>query len=221
MRSRSANVANVVLAAAVAFALAGCSAAGHAPAASALPPTSEPAATLTPVAAPTTALPTASAPIGDTGNVGAAGGPIISVEPLRTLAIRVTLADLDAKAWRVTVAGTGAAAQDRWTLTVETGDVAPAVTTTETLGGVDGEAREQVGLESGARTGRICSVSVPVCLQAATVVLPSDGNGTLVLELTRTDTATSLRVTGATATWPAEPFIVGPWTTTEAFPWEP
>jgi hypothetical protein len=145
------------------------------------------------------------------------------VEPVGAVSIRVTLVDPAAKAWRVTVAGvgssTGEAAPGSWTLTVETGDVAPVITTTDTLNGVPGEPQEQQGLETGHPTGRVCSVAVPVCIRAASVVLPHDGNGTLVVEIGRSDTTVGLTVTGATAGWPNDPFMLGPWTTTSAFPW--
>ena len=170
-------------------------------------------------AAPTLA-PTANP---DNGNVEAPVTPGLSVEPLGASTIRVTLADPVAKAWQLTVSGAGAGAgtADSWALNVETGDVAPVITTVETINGVVGEPRERAGLEAGARTGRVCSVAVAVCLRGASVVLPRDGNGTLVLELGRTDANAALWVTGATAAWPAEPFVLGPWTTTSAFPWGP
>jgi hypothetical protein len=155
----------------------------------------------------------------DTGNVGGPVTPALSIEPVGTSAIRVTLADPAAKAWRLTVAGTGAHAADRWSLTVETGDVAPVITTVDTVNGVDGQPQEQPGLEMGDANGRVCALNLPVCLRAASVVLPQDGNGTLVLELTRTDATVALDVTGGTATWTTDPFVLGPWTTTEAFPW--
>lgn len=211
------RLASVALALSVALGLAGCTSAGRAPAPTAVPsaalPTSTPPATTVRASAP------ASAAAPDTGNVDVAAGPVLSVEPVSALTIRVTLADLKAKAWRVAVVGTGAAARDRWTLSVETGDVAPVVTTIETLGGVDGDPTEQPALESGHPTGRLCAISVAVCVRLASVDTPRDGNGALVLELTRTDTTTPLQVTGATATWTGEPFNLGPWTTTEAFPW--
>ncbi len=189
---------------------------------SASSPTSTPVATgsaATPVPTPAAspAIPAATA-IPDSGNVDAPVTPALSIEPVSALAIRVTLADPSARAWRVSVAGMDGTAE-RWTLTVETGDVAPVITTNETVNGVDGEPQELAGLEAGDATGRICSVAMPVCVRAASVVLPHDGNGTLVLEISRTDTTTALSVTGSTAGWPAEPFLLGPWTTTTAFPW--
>ena len=79
---------------------------------------------------------------------------------------------------------------------------------------------EQPSLEMGATTGKVCSASLPMCVRLASVQLPHGGNGILVLALTRTDPAAAMSVAGATARWPTDPFVLGPWTTTEAFPWD-
>ena len=217
----------VVLVAALAAGLVGCSstpAAPVAPASASPTAAAEQSAVTQPASSePSPATPTAiPAATPDSGNVNAPVTPALSVETVGAVAIRVTLADPAAKAWRLTVAAPGSAggsADAIWTLTVETGDVAPVVTTTDAQNGVPGEPKEQPGLEAGAGTGRVCSLAVPVCVRAASVVLPHDGNGTLVLELGRTDTTTDLTVTGSTAGWPTDPFALGPWTSTEAFPW--
>jgi len=176
-----------------------------------------PLATAAPVATPAPSFATASP---DTGNVDGPGAPDLSVEPVGAQTIRVTLVNTDAKAWRLVVAGTGRRATDSWTLDVATGDVGPAITTTEVTAGVAGDPVEQPALEMGDATGRVCSAALPVCLIAKTLVLPDGGNGTLVLELVRTDASVSLAVSAATAGWPSDPFVLGPWTTTDAFPWD-
>jgi hypothetical protein len=184
-------------------------------------PTVAPAATpaVAPSAPTAPARPAATASA-DAGNVNAPGTSDLSIEPAGAAGIRVTLGNADAKAWRVSVAGTGNRAADAWTLDVETGDVGPVITTTETAAGVAGEPIEQPGLEMGDASGRICSATLPVCVVAKSVVLPAGGNGTLVLELVRTDGSVPLAVSAATARWTSDPFVLGPWTTTEAFPWE-
>jgi hypothetical protein len=174
----------------------------------------------TPSSAPIAAASPAPAASPDEGNVDGPATPDLSIVPVGAEAIRVTLADTAAKAWRIIVAGTGSRAGDRWTLEVETGDVAPAITTVDTRAGVDGDPQEQVALEMGDTAGRLCSAVVPVCVAARSLQLPAGGNGTLVLELARTDASAPLAVTAATAPWIGEPFNLGPWTTTEAFPWE-
>lgn len=174
-------------------------------------PTARPAAT------PTTAPAATAWP--NTGNVTGPGAPDFSVEPVSGQTIRVTLAAPDAKAWRLTVAGTGDQSADAWTFEVETGDILPGITTTETVGGKAGEAKLQEKLAMGTAKGRVCSTTLPVCVIAKSVELPADGNATLVLDLVRTDAAAPLSVTAATATWDGDPFVLGPWTVTEAFAW--
>ncbi len=167
-----------------------------------------------------TAVPAPATLRPDSGDVAAdPSGPQLSVEPVASQTIRVTLVDPAAKAWRLAVEGTVDHAGDGWVLQVETGDTGPVITTTETAAGVERQPIEQPALESGGSRGRVCSTVLPVCLRAATVRLPADGDGTLVAELVRTDAAHPLRVAGSTATWPTDPFVLGPWTTTEAFPW--
>ena len=176
-----------------------------------------PLTSVPPVATPSAPVATASP---DTGNVDRPGLPDLSVEPVGAQAIRVTLVNADAKAWRLVVTGTGSRAADSWALDVITGDVSPVITTTETTAGVAGDPVEQSTLELGDATGRVCSAGLPVCVVATTLVLPDGGNGTLVLELVRTDASVPLAVSAATAGWPSDPFVLGPWTTTDAFPWD-
>lgn len=222
--------APAALVAALAVILVGCSGIPAAPAAPVSPAVSAPAASQAPAGgsaavvdspkpSPTTAPSPVPTAIPDTGNVDGGVTPALSVEPAGSTTIRVTLADPAAKAWRVTVSGTGAHSADRWTLTVETSDVAPVITTVETRNGVDGAPQERTALEAGDTTGRVCAANLPVCVPASSLALPRDGNGTLVVELARTNAAVALDVAGSTATWPTDPFVLGPWTTTEAFPW--
>jgi hypothetical protein len=208
----------------VAFTLAACSSTGGGSPSFAAVPTPAAAnhvATLGPtaVAAVPTArpLPTATP---DSGNVDAPVAPELSVEPQTANTIGVTLVDKNAKAWQIVVHGTGDRASNSWVLSIETGDVAPVITTTETKKGVEAQPEEQPSLEMGVTTGKVCSTSLPMCVRLASVRLPRSGNGTLVLALTRTDPAAAMSVAGATARWPTDPFVLGPWTTTEAFPWD-
>ncbi len=187
---------------------------------SAAAPASAAPVAATPSSAPIAAASPAPTAPPDEGNVDGPATPDLSIVPAGAQAIRVTLVDTAAKAWRVIVAGTGSRAGDRWTLEVETGDVAPAITTVDTKAGVDGDPQEQAALETGDAAGRVCSAVLPVCVTVRSVQLPADSNGTLVLELVRTDASAALAVTAATAGWLGEPFNLGPWTTTEAFPWE-
>ncbi len=206
----------------VAAALVACSAgapAASSPEAKGPPPPPAASPSLAPVAPPSATVPVASSSP-DQGNVNGPGTPDLSIEPVGAQALRVTIADRSAKAWRLVVAGTGSRAGDRWVLEVETGDVAPAITTLDTRAGVDGDPQAQPGLEQGETAGRVCSSVLPVCVAASSVRLPENGDGTLEVVLTRTDASVPLGVSAATAGWPAEPFILGPWTATEVFPWQ-
>jgi hypothetical protein len=156
----------------------------------------------------------------DEGNVDGAIVPALSIEPVAAQTIRVTLADGSARAWRVTVQGTGNRAGDRWVFEVDTGDVGYTITAQDAEGGVEGVPREQPGLAAGQTDGSLCSSALPVCVAADSVRLPENGDGTLVLELTRTDAMQPLEVAAATAGWQGDPFTLGPWTITEAFPWD-
>jgi hypothetical protein len=147
-------------------------------------------------------------------------GPVLSVESIGKRSIRVTLDDLDAKAWRIVVAGTGDLANDRLRLTVETSDVAPLISVVETSDGQVVDRIDLSGFGDPTATAGLCHPTLGVCVDADAIRLPANGDGRLAVELERTDDG-SLSVTGATAGWPGEPFILGPWSTTESFPWEP
>jgi hypothetical protein len=226
----SRRIASLLLALPLASAVAACGAAPPAPSAAVAVTPSAPATvapataailpTVSPHPAPSpTPAPTPGAS-GNEGNVDGPGAPDFSVEPTTAQTIRVTLTAPDAKAWRIAVAGTGDRASDRWELTVETGDVAPVITTTEVANGVAADPAVQPTLETGAAKGRICSATLSVCLVASSLRLPADGTGTIVLALVRTDPASALQVSAATAAWAGDPFVLGPWTTTEPFPWD-
>jgi hypothetical protein len=210
-------------------AVAGCSAA--APAHPAIPPnpaaapTVEPTPvdpvpfeTADPVADPTAdpaAEPTAQPSAG-----GVTGGSLdFAVAHAGRGAIRATVKDPAAKSWRLVVAGTGSHAGDRWIIEVDTGDMGPVVAASETINGHEGEAIELAGLETGDVTGRVCATQLPVCLEASTFRLP-EGDGRVAATLVATDVAARLTVAGGHAAWPGEPFILGPWTSAVAVPWQ-
>jgi hypothetical protein len=189
--------------------VAGCSAAGQVTHATPSPLPSTPAATNEP--APSATTPPASTP-------PATANPDLAVERAGRGAIRATVTDAAAKSWRLVVAGTGSHAGDRWTIEVDTGDMGPVVAASETINGHEGEAVELATLEEGGANGRICATRLPVCLDAATFRLPQ-GDGSVAATLVATDAAAPLTIAGGHAAWPSEPFVLGPWTTTDAVPW--
>ena len=198
--------------------LAACSGAASVTPAPATPaPTAAPA-TPSPTQAP--ASPNPSDAGGGTGSVAGGGTePVLSIEPGEDDAIRATLEDPAAKAWRLTVAGTGELDGDRWVITVDTGDVGPSITATEYVDGEEVDTMDLAGYLDGTAAAGGCHSRLPVCLDSSGFRLPADGDGTFAVTLHLPDAGTPLLVTGATATWDGEPFLLGPWTETEPFPW--
>ena len=215
-----ARTAPVILAALALLAVAGCAASAPASAPSFTPVVDAPRPT--PIALPTVSpSPTeAPTPTPITGDVdGNTGGPELTVEDVDASTIQVTLQDPAAKAWRLVVAGTGDKALDRWEINVETGDVEPVITATEIRNDQVVDTMDLTGFGDGTAAAGGCHASLGVCLDSDGFTIPADGDGTFAVRLTLQGDAGPLTVDGATAGWPAEPFVLGPWTSTEAFPW--
>jgi hypothetical protein len=220
-----ARTAPVILATLALVAVAGCAA--SAPATSPSFTAVVQAARPTPIAPPTvtpdprpspTEAPTPTAITGDVD--GNTGGPELTVEDVDPSTIQVTLQDPAAKAWRLVVGGTGDRALDRWEINVETGDVEPIITATEIRNDAVVDTMDLTGFGDGTAAAGGCHGSLGVCLDSDGFSLPSDGSGTFSVRLTlQGDASEALTVRGGTAGWPAEPFVLGPWTDTEAFPW--
>lgn len=185
----------------------------------AAPSQSQPA-TVQPVPTPVTATPVIPDPtpiIGDV--VGGHGGPQLTVEPLGGDAMEVTLRDPAAKAWRLTVAGTGDHSDDRWEILVETGDTGPAITATEVVNGDVTDVMDLSGFFDGTAAAGGCHATLPVCLDSDGFTLPADGDGHFSIRLHLPDAHTPLVVRGGSAAWTGEPFVLGPWREADPFPW--
>ncbi len=157
----------------------------------------------------------------DAGNVtGSGSGPELTIEVVDAEAIRATIDDPAAKAWRVVVAGVGVRAGDRWVITVESGDVGPAITATEVRGGRVVDEMDLSGFADGTAAAGGCHGTLPVCLASDGFRLPQDGDGRFSVQLALPERGTPLTITGGTASWPGEPFVLGPWTDTEPFSWD-
>jgi hypothetical protein len=163
--------------------------------------------------------PTATPIVG--GVDGDARGPELTVVPGDDGTITVGIEDPAAKAWQVEVGGTGDRAGDAWRITVEVGDVGPVITATEIVDGDVVDALDLSGIWDGTAVAGGCHSTLPVCLDTDGFRLPDDGDGTLLVNLHLEDATTALEIRGAAAYWDGEPFILGPWHGTEAFPWEP
>ena len=170
----------------------------------------------TPIAWPS---PDPATPRPDAGNVDGIVYPELTIEAADADTIKVAITDPAAKAWRLVVAGAGALSGERLEILVETGDVGPSILATEVRDGVVVGEMDLSGYVDGTAAAGGCNGTLPVCVDSDGFRLPSDGDGTLAIRLTLIDAGTPLTVTGGTAGWPGEPFILGPWTDTEPFPW--
>jgi hypothetical protein len=224
MPARSAPVLLVSLAL---LAVAGCAATAPASSAPSFTPIAQ-APRPTPILSPTfspevrpsptpTPEPIPSAITGDVD--GAAAGPELSVEDIDGHTIEVTLDDPAAKAWRVVVAGTAAHAGDRWEIVVDTGDIEPVMSATEVRNDKIVDVLDLTGFGDGTAAVGGCHATLGVCLDSDGFSLPADGDGHFTVRLDLQGASALLEVRGGTASWPSEPFVLGAWTDTEAFPW--
>ncbi len=164
----------------------------------------------------------AASEIPDAGNVEEQPvGPMLSIEPVDANTVRATIGGADARAWRLVVAGTGDQAADRLEIVVETGDVAPAIAATEIRDGQVVGVMDLSGFGDPTAAAGGCHATLRVCIDSDAFRLPAGGDGRLTVTLTRMNDTGPLTIVGGTAGWPGEPFILGPWTETEAFPWDP
>ena len=183
------------------------------PVSSAPDPTPIPAPSITP--APT-ATPT---PPVDEGNVEGDVYPELTVESLDAETLRVSLEDPAAKAWRLVIAGAGDRRYDRLEIEVVTSDVSPLITAREIR---DSEVVSEMDLSgyaygNGAAGG--CHATLGVCIDSDGFRLPEDGNGRFRFRLSIADVTGPLAITGSTADWPGEPFILGRWVDTDTLDW--
>jgi hypothetical protein len=147
------------------------------------------------------------------------GYPELSIVLPEPDAIEVSLEDPNARAWLLTIAGAGDGRADRLEIYVETGDVTLMVEMREVRDGVAVDTVDLAGLDGvagGAAGG--CHGTLPVCISSDGVTFAADGSGIVSITLELPESA-PLVITGATAGWPGEPFVLGPWTQTEPFPW--
>ncbi|HEY3335477.1 MAG TPA: hypothetical protein VGK16_09625 [Candidatus Limnocylindrales bacterium] len=208
-----------VLAAAITLLVVGaCAAAPIAPASSPVTaPTVVPAPTPVPTAPPEP-TPTPSRNAGDVDGQGP--GAELTVEFPKPDLLDVTLQDERARAWRVVVTGTSDLAQDRMEVVVEAGDVGPVITATEIQQGELVGSIDLSGYLDATMAAGGCHHTLDVCIDSSAFQFSDDGTGRLRIRLQMPDPAAGrLLVTGGTAGWPGEPFVLGPWTDTDSFPW--
>jgi hypothetical protein len=175
----------------------------------------------TPVPVPPTTRPepTATPVIG--GVDGDTSGPELVVVPVDDTTIAVSIEDPVAKGWRFEIRGTGDRAKDAWQITAETGDVGPLINAVEIVDGNVVDEMDLSGFWDGTAAAGGCHSTLPVCLDSNGFRLPDEGDGTFSVRLHLEDATVPLQVVGAAAYWEGEPFTLGPWHETQAFPWEP
>lgn len=215
MPSRLVPVLAASLALLVAAACAGTST-GVAPSPA---PTASPTPRVTPTPIPATPEPVATP--AETPHAGDVEGgyPELTIEFVGEDLVEATLVDPNAKAWRLVVAGVGEGAGDRLEVIVEAGDVEPVITVRELRAGRVVDTMDLSGFDDGTAAAGGCHRSLPVCFGSDGILLPGNGEGALAIRLALPDPQTALTIIGSTAGWPGEPFILGPWTDTEAFGW--
>ncbi len=209
-----ASIAILVAAACTAPIAAAPSAPSSGPVSTAPTPTPIPVPTVTPVTP--TATPT---PPVDEGNVEGDIYPELAVEAIDAQTLRVTLDDPSAKAWRLVIAGSGDLRYDRLEIEVVTSDVAPLITAREIR---DSEVVSEMDLSGyafgdGAAGG--CHATLGVCIDSDGFRLPKNGNGRFRFRISVADVTGPLAITGSTAGWPGEPFILGSWVDTDTLNW--
>lgn len=218
MPSRFAPVLTATIALLVVAGCAGTAAIDPVPTAAAPVTTPRPQPKPTPVPTPL-AVPTPT-PSENAGNIdGFGSGPELSIEFLREDVLEVVLEDREARAWRLVIEGRGALSQDRWEILVETGDLGPAITATEIQEGDVVAVMDLASHLEGTAAAGGCHGTLGACLDSSAIALPADGDGRLAIRLRMPGQDVPLTLTGGSAGWPGEPFVLGPWSDTEPFPW--
>ena len=176
-------------------------------------PTPIPVPSVTPV--PPTPTPT---PPVDEGNVEGDIYPELTVETMDAETLRLTLEDPSAKAWRLVIAGSGELRYDRLEIDVVTSDVSPLITAREIR---DSEVVSEMDLSGFAYGGAAggCHATLGVCIDSDGFRLPDNDNGRFRFRLSVADVTGPLAITGSTAGWPGEPFILGKWVDTDTLDW--
>jgi len=147
------------------------------------------------------------------------GTPELGIESAGPDSLDITVADSTAKAWRIRISGTNRS--DRLELIVETGDVAPGIHVDEIVGDevVSTDDLTAMPDEPTVAAGG-CHRTVGVCFASDDIHL-DDAKGILTARFTFRDPSAPIAITGSTADWPAEPFILGDWHDSQTFKsWE-
>ena len=101
-----------------------------------------------------------------------------------------------------------------------TSDVEPLIPAREIR---DSEVVDEMDLSlyGGLGAAGGCHANLHVCVDSNGFRLPEDGNGRFRMRLSVADAVGPLAITGSTAGWPGEPFVLGPWSTPTPSPGPP
>jgi hypothetical protein len=158
--------------------------------------------------------PTIAIPEGDVQGAQE-GAPELAIESAGPDSLDITVADSTAKAWRIRISGTNPA--DRLELIVELSDIAPGIHVDEIVGNevVSTDDLTAMPDEPTVAAGG-CHRTVGVCFSSDGIHL-DDTDGILTARFSFRDPSAPIAITGATAGWPAEPFILGDWHDSQTF----
>jgi hypothetical protein len=164
-----------------------------------------------PTDAPSSPTPTSSPTDGNLGDVDGVqeGRPELIVEGAGDQRLLISVTDPTAKAWRIVV--TRRDTEDRMELIVESGDIVHGIRVDEIIDGEvvgSDELTHMPGDPTVAAGG--CHPTVQVCWASYDISLPGP-DGTLSVVLGFPDPTVQVSITGGSADWPGEPFILGPW----------
>lgn len=139
------------------------------------------------------------------------GHPDVSVEPLGGDRYEVTVADPDAKVWRLAIGMADGTSEAALRVVVTTGDVRYAVDATVLT---PPAGPRNVHLRR-PNAGPICEPTTGACLAPDGVRTPGNPSRHAASFVVTLDPDRAVALTGATAAWASEPFIRGPWQVSE------
>ncbi len=173
-------------------------------------PTTAPAASPS-AAAPTLPPTTATSSVPPATGETAPGYPDVSVEPLGGNEYRVTVADPEAKVWRLTIRAAEGSPGAALRIVVTTGDIRYAVDATVIT---PPAAPRHVHLRR-PNAAAICEPTTGACLAPDGVRTPGNPSRNAASFTVTLDPDRAVTLTGATAAWADEPFVRGPWQVAE------
>jgi hypothetical protein len=172
--------------------------------------TTAPSVTVAPSAEPPTTRPNE----GDVEGVQE-GRPELAIEALASDVLEISVTDTTAKAWRISVSGPNP--HDRLELVVETSDVTAGIEVDEIVGDQVISTNDLTRMPDDPTVAAGgCHRTLGICYASDGIKL-TPGHGTLMATFRFRDPNRPIAVTGATAGWPAEPFILGDWRESQTF----